>query len=749
MDDAKYVALAKAIAKKESNNNPNTYGDNNTSYGLGQWNNLGKPLAKGELPAVWKEHAGIVLGDSNAPMTELNQKAVLTGMVKKWATEDKLQPFEIAAKWNSGSAQGWENKAGTTIVNGKSLTYNTPAYVKEVDSIFKKFLAQIPQQEPVQKPAGYDIPERILSQEEKQANLLNAQQQAEAMGKKAKRAKSPLGFLANVGVGIGETLASSQIGLGKTIGKTMSSKNLEGYTQNIDNLVQSNIQTAQKIKEFEAQGKDATNLKRAFNENLKVIEENKKAIGGYQESLPTSGQVIGQFAGTGLDIVTAGQGSKATAGMKSFRLATTGTSVIQGAGIATGLPEVSQMAGQKASGLFTKQGTKNILKGAGVGYASDVSQGLQGMRGEDRTGGKAFIPGLGTAIGGGIPTVAEAVKTGKNLLNPEFKINKIIEKRKEGLNKLDQYQSIKKATEKGRERGIDIKKILAETDVLEGSVDKTGTITTKGDGGAVEQYTKQFIDGNESIVSDLLKKENRSISPTVIKAKLLEKVKNAGIEGKAYTQAIKNIDDEIAGYLLKAGNNDTIPVSVLHDAKIDKYNNINFFTEGNTKKYDKTVANALKELVEENTTSIDVKKVNNELSKHFAVIDYLNKLDNKKVQGGKLGKYFAQTVGAIVGSNAGPLGAIVGAEVGGNIKGNIMSKAFSGKTGKIQPQSEIITEALRIKNAPSLELPQSKSNNLGSLNTNQSTTIAPTKNVIPKSIAPKNKNARTLPKKSK
>lgn len=193
------------------------------------------------------------------------------------------------------------------------------------------------------------------------------------------------------------------------------------------------------------------------------------------------------------------------------------------------------------------------------------------------------------------------------------------------------------------------------------------------------------------------------------------KIKSAGIEGKALTNALKSVDDEMAGYLLRANEQGNIPVSVLHDAKIDKYNGINFFTEGATKKYDKTVAKALKELVEETTTSADIKKINEELSKHFAVIDYLNKLDNKKVDDGKLGKYFAQTVGAIVGSNFGPLGAIAGAEAGGMVKGGLMSRTFNGKTGKIPQQAEVIQKANRTIKAEPLALPQSKSKSLGSL----------------------------------
>lgn len=571
-------------------------------------------------------------------------------------------------------------------------------------------------------------------------------QEADIAQAESKKANSVGGFLGNFGKALVENIAPSEVGLGKTIGKLVGNQT-DTYSKLIQDTSSQQTNLLKAIREKEAKGGDATNLKRIYNQNVEQLRELNKSL-QEETNLPSTGKVVGQLGGTALDVLSAGTYSKAKTGlMATGKLAPSGAKLTEKLATGVGVPELGKIASQKAGGLFTKQGLKNVATGAGLGYANDVTMGLQGLRGEDREGGKAFIPGLGTAIGTTIPVISETTQSIKNVLNPEVKAQKLVDKRAKGLEKLDSYQTIKKATEKGRERGIDIKKVLSETDVLHGAVDKSGTITTKGEGGAVEQYTRQFIDGNESIVSDLLKKENRSISPALVKARLIQEVKSAGIEGAALTKALKNIDDEVAGYALRAGDTGNIPVATLHDAKIDKYNNINFFTEGNVKKYDKTVAKALKELVEENTTSVKVKEINNELSKHFAVIDYLNKLDNKKVSGGKLGKYFAQTVGAIVGSHAGPLGAVVGAEVGGNIKGNLMSRAFSGKTGKIQPQAEVITNALKVKNAPPLELPQSKSNNLGSLKTNQTNTIIPTNTGISKTIKNITEKVKNTPNK--
>jgi hypothetical protein len=609
----------------------------------------------------------------------------------------------------------------------------------------------------------YDVAEPTITPEQKATNFqndyANATANADKAAKEAKRSGSFLGILGNTLKGTGEVLASSEIGLGQSIAKVFDKKTVKTASDNISKLTQSQLDTMRMIKEYELQGKDASNLKRVYNNTQDLIDQNKKAIDDYSASIPSKGKVLGQIGGTALDVLTAGTyGSEAKA-METGSLVKPKIPFLTKATTSVGLPEAGKVAGQKASGIFTKKGVANVAKGAGVGYASDVTQGLQGARGEDRTGAEAFIPGIGTAFGSVIPLASETTQSIKNVRNPEIKTQKLVNKRAKELNKLDKNPTISKAVEKGNQRGIDIKKILSETDVLHGSVDNTGTINTKGDGGAVAEYTKKYINGNESLVGDILKKENRSISPALVKSRLKQAVLNAGIEGDALTTALNKIDGEVAGYALRAGETGNIPVETLHKAKINKYDNINFFTEGNTKKYDKTIAKALKQLVEENTTSAEVSKINQELSKHFAVIDYLNKLNGKKVDGGKLGRYFAQTVGGIVGGHFGPLGAIAGAEAGGRIKGNTMSKVFEGKTGKQPVQSKVINDALKVKNAEPLQLPpySSKSNSFGNLNINQSTTKTtvtnPPKKANISSIVPKNditvnskKAEATLPK---
>lgn len=580
-------------------------------------------------------------------------------------------------------------------------------------------IAQLRQNSNFSGVPKYNVPERALTLNEK---LAKAQAGADKAKLEAKTSGGFFNILGNTISGVGKTLASSEIGLGKTIAKTMEDP--DSYAKNVETISKTISDTKKIIDRKEAEGKDVTGLKRFYNSQIDMLKENKGAISDYEKSLPTTGEVVGQLAGTALDIGTAGTYGSQAKGMKSFELA--GKKPLVETVAKTAIPElgkVSELA-SKPTGLFTKKGALNVAKGAGIGYGYDVSQGLQAK--EENP----YAPGLGTAIGAGIPAISEGIQSVKNARTPDIKAQKLITKRQKSLDKLDNYKALKIATEKGRERGIDVKKVLSETDVLHGSVDKTGTITTKGEGGAIEQYTKQFIDGNEGIVGEALRKEGKGIAPEIVRKRLKDAVMKSGIEGKALTTALKNIDDELAGYALKGTPGGSIPLSTLHDAKVNKYNNINFFTEGNVKQYDKTIAKTLKEIVEKESKDVSVKEINKELSKHFAVIDYLNKLDNKKVAGGKLGKYFAQTVGSIVGSHFGPVGAVIGAEAGGRIKGGIMERSFQGKTGKIQPQAEVITKTRGFIDEPALGLSQSKSNSLGNLNQSQAKTITPTTKVI-------------------
>ena len=529
--------------------------------------------------------------------------------------------------------------------------------------------------------------------------------------------------LSNFGIGVGTSIGKAGLGLGQLITKGLSkfnratgSSELADYndkmTQGLEDIKQ-NVFT----KPFEKQ--TSTGFGQAGNAVGTIAPYISSAgmVNPATANLPAVSRVI---ARTLPDIAISG--AQTGGDIKSMA----GTGLVSGVANAL-LPG----SGGLVQGF--KENTKQFVKGVIPGYIADVSGGLAGQRGEDRTGGKAFIPGMGTAIS----TLTSGVSTGaniyKNAKNPELQYNNAVSANEKSLTELeDSYAAVRKSTDKASKSGINSKNILAQTDLMNGSVDETGTIRTSRPGGAIEKLN-DFIQPQEDVISASLKREAAKIPLSQVKAKMLANIETSGIKGAAKIRAINQVSDEINGYLTEADDVGRVPLSLLHDAKVDKYRNLNYMVP-ESKTIDKTVARSLKELVEENTKSVSVKDLNKELQSHYSVLNLLEKLDGKKVEGAKLGKYFAKTVGAIVGSHFGPLGSIIGAETAGKIKGVTLRGNFSKQTGKTLEQSDAMKKALAEGKLPPVEQTD-YSNNLGALNTSQSNTTIPTNIAMPNNVA--------------
>lgn len=141
--DPDVINLAKAIRKTESGGDFNAKGASGES-GAYQW-----------TPSTWKAHAKEALGDENAAMTPSNQNAVAYTVLKK-RKDAGLNPAQIAAEWNSGSATGWENKRGT---NKYGVQYDVPKYVKSVTDAYQQYKSGNPNPTISPNPStvgGYD-----------------------------------------------------------------------------------------------------------------------------------------------------------------------------------------------------------------------------------------------------------------------------------------------------------------------------------------------------------------------------------------------------------------------------------------------------------------------------------------------------------------------------------------------------------------------------------------------------------------
>lgn len=345
-------------------------------------------------------------------------------------------------------------------------------------------------------------------------------------------------------------------------------------------------------------------------------------------------------------------------------------------------------------------------------------------------------------IGSMLP-IGKGLSVAKNTATPVVNVAKkavtaspesIVTKRATEIAKIENnYASTRKANIYSKDQGEASRARVAYTDVLTDAVDEDGLIRTKQPGGAVEKYKIQTIDKKEGIVKKLLEQENSLVSLTDVETKLNDAIHKSGLQGADLRNALNNVKQEISGYRLKANKVGDVSLTLLHDAKINATNGINFLTEPNIKIGRKSIASGLKNLIEERS-KVNVKEINHELSKYYQDIALLERLDGKRVKGGKLGKYVAEGLGTIiggaVGTFAGPIGtaggAIAGKEIAGKLKGDALSRVLGKKTGMDAPESEVLKNAyFRLRNARN------------SSDINQPTIQAETK--VPKVIV-KNKN---------
>lgn len=89
------------------------------------------------MPSTWKLFCKIYAKKYIEP-TRKAQKEMIYVVILDWSSKG-LTVEQIAAKWNSGSHIGWQNKIG---VNRFGVKYNVPRYVAEFKKTFNKLMKQ-------------------------------------------------------------------------------------------------------------------------------------------------------------------------------------------------------------------------------------------------------------------------------------------------------------------------------------------------------------------------------------------------------------------------------------------------------------------------------------------------------------------------------------------------------------------------------------------------------------------------------
>ena len=311
------------------------------------------------------------------------------------------------------------------------------------------------------------------------------------------------------------------------------------------------------------------------------------------------------------------------------------------------------------------------------------------------------------------------LKALRNLRNESI-TNKIAD---EIANIENNYVVTRKANEFSKDAQASRQRI-AQTDALVGAVDAEGTIRTKLPGGAVDKYRAITLDGSEDVVKKLLVREGAKVNLAEVGRDLTQAVYASGLEGADLIRAVNGLKAELAGLRLRADDFGNILLDKIHDAKISTTRQINYKTDSTpTITYRKAKARAYKELIENkskvkvnvNGIEHDIPAVNKELGKYYEDIARLELLDGRKVKGGKLGKYFAQISGNLIGGAAGAavgggamgmaLGAVVGGEAAGFMKGRMMARTFqNARGGKVSPNPILEEAKLLGQQAPKLDL---------------------------------------------
>jgi hypothetical protein len=359
--DQDVVKLAKAIRNVESGGNYDAKGGSG-EFGAYQY-----------MPDSWKQWAGQYLKNPSATPDKINQNKVAYYRIKE-LKDQGYKPDQIASIWNSGKPE-WRGNVG---INKYGVKYDTPGYVSKVKAAYLEQPA--PQYPQAKILPGENVPETPQDQ----ANRLG-QYDAEtaAYREESRKAGGLGGFIKE----IGKTFAGSAVGLGKTIGAAASTGKVSD-TLSAANTRQTGAtaELAKRISEKKARGEDTTRLEQELNRaqgatlQMPSVREINPALN------KTNSQVVGEVAGTALEALSGRIGKGA-------------------------VDAASKTAGNLLSGATAK----NVALGTGLGYALDVTQGLQGNRGENRTGMAAAIPGVGTAVGVGTAGLLGAAKVGSAL----------------------------------------------------------------------------------------------------------------------------------------------------------------------------------------------------------------------------------------------------------------------------------------------------------------------------------------------
>lgn len=668
--DPQAINLAKAIRQTESGGDFNAKGASGES-GAYQW-----------MPDTWKAHAGTVLGNPNAEMSPSNQNAVAYATIKKWKDEG-LNPAQIAAKWNSGSEVGWENKRG---VNSAGVAYDVPKYVASVTSAYQKVKAgsQVGVDPNNPSSTGYQPPAPPEPEKE-----------PFSFSKMAKEIVSPVATM--IARPFQAVQSSAQLVRSNREQPELEA-NAKKYGDEAYKLslqlrdlpdgpekeaLVNRVKQAQNLSQYytERLGNNATYQPSSTETLIKPFDSVKQDIGrGIQTVAFGMGPISGGAAfGTGMSLEEGND-------LLSWDTAayTAGGLVLGKAADIVGKPLLN------ASGKVIGTITPTILKDVAAGGAKAMQAFMERNK---------ILP---NAISKPINRGAELLEVGADApfkaATAPFRQNdtKVIAAREQALKDLEEkYAQLRESAARNPAETAATRARVARSNILteDNMINSDGVIIGAKD--AAKTYIRENVGEGESLVKQLLQKEGVSVDISVVEREL-NKVMKEAFNGRELISALNAVKREMAGLRL-ANRGGRIKLTDVHDAKVARQPGSKAYDNSETKAVDKQIARAHKQVVEKNSQE-QVKAINAEIGKFLSDAEYIASLNGKRIASGKLGKAVQRVGGSVAGAVAGgaigglpgvAIGSYVGGAVSEKLAGRALRKAFGKPTSQTPAKSAI------------------------------------------------------------
>jgi len=263
------------------------------------------------------------------------------------------------------------------------------------------------------KPVGNQLPLAGLQQSSSLADTVWS-----GIGNKQVNEMPKIGGKPLVG-GLVGSLLSPEINLGKEIGAALGAPAATSAYSKQSEQLSANLQTAVAARNrLKEQGIDTTKADAMIADLISSGMKGMSAAELYPNLNDTTGEVLGNVAGTALDIASFGSYGAAAKGAK------TGSLLAKSAEVAA---QPTKQALSQTLKTIGKETAGRSLVGGATGYGYDVAGNLQ----QGETGFDAFKPGLGTLLGASVPVAIGGVRAGIAITKdsaPRF-INSLIKPR--------------------------------------------------------------------------------------------------------------------------------------------------------------------------------------------------------------------------------------------------------------------------------------------------------------------------------